>query len=279
MLNLKKKISYYDKKGGKEQVNIKLRYDGDYVYYDSHYMKKPNISSHTLVDILGFNKYTTQGKTVMSIFGLTERSSIDPYQVYKGGIAEIFAKQYLISKYGREADIEEFTLSMFKNRNQFPEEAPFSGVLDIMIHMPIKMPVEVKAKEMKEYDKIAIMNAYPKDQIVQGANQAVLTHVDKYMMLWVFLSPSMSKLLKKIAEEDLWMWKEDYKQAIVDLDLTIDDVKFHSKIFEVDERLIKAYREKSLKLYNEFYMNRRISKKLFTSEELTEIKKHIELQR
>jgi hypothetical protein len=95
-------------------------------------------------------------------------------------------------------------------------------------------------------------------------------------MLWGFISPSLSKMLKEITKQDLWIWGDDYRKAVLDLEITAEDVTFHGKIFEVDERLIKAYREKSLKLYNEFYENRRINKKLFNSEELKEIKNYIE---
>jgi hypothetical protein len=273
-MDLKHKISYWTK-GKKQNQKIKLRIEGDYIYYDTKYMKQPNISSHVLVDMLGFNKYASVGKTIMSNFGLINRGTFDPYQGYKGGIAEIFAKTFLLKKYGAEADIEAFTLSMFKNYNQFPNEAPFSGVLDLMIHMPIKMPIEVKSKEDREYERIAIHHMYPKDQCVQGANQAMLSHVDKYMMLWVFLTPSVSKLLKSIAKEELWMWGENYAQAAQELGITSDDFRFHSKIFTIDERMIKAYREKGLRLYDEFYKNRRIKKKLFNSAELKEIKAYI----
>jgi hypothetical protein len=278
LLELKNKVSYWNGKGGKEHVNVKLRMDGDYIYYDSRYMKKPNISSHTLVDMLGFNKFSSSGKTIMTMFGINERSQIDPYQIYKGGIVEVFAKRHLMETYGPEADIEDFAVKQFENYNQFPDDLPFSGVLDIMIHMPIKLPVEVKSKEMKDYERIAVHNIYPKDQLVQGANQAVLAHVDKYMMLWGFISPSLSKMLKEITQQDLWIWGEDYRKAVLDLEITAEDIIFHGKIFDVDERLIKAYREKSLKLYNEFYENRRINKKLFSASELKEIKAFIESQ-
>ena len=233
MLDLSDYISYYDGKK-KQKKDYQLEVDSEYVYYKSEYIKQPKISSHTLVDLLDFNKFSRPGKTILNIFGLTKKSPIDPYQTYKGGIVEIFAKRFLLKEYGADADIEAFTVSQFKdsNMNQFPEAAPFSGVLDIMMHMPIKLPVEVKSKEMKEYERIVKHGMYPKDQLVQGANQAVLAGVDKYMMLWGFISEDLSKLLKTIAKEDLWLWEENYEQAIIDLELSEDDVKFHYKIFE-----------------------------------------------
>lgn len=294
MFELKDKLKILDD-GKWKSDQIKLRLDKDYLYYDSSLIKTPRISSHALVDLLGFNKYASPGKTLLNMFGLIKKSEIDPYQEYKGGIAEVFAKRYLQKKYGSQVDVESFTVSQFTNFNQFPEEEPFSGVLDLMLHFKnsSKMTVEVKSKEMREYEKIAQMQIYPKEQMVQGANQAILAKTERYMMLWIFISPALSKLLKKLAEkhkvyktildetgvektfeleEDLWIWGKDFDKAVEDLEITENDMLFHAKEFDVDPRMVKAYREKALQLYNEFYMNRRIDKKLFQRDELNMLK-------
>jgi len=264
--------------GNLKYHKIKLSQDKEFLHYKTDYVKTPKISSHTLVDMLGKNKWTSAGAAILSNFGLTKRSPFDPYQGYKGGIAEEFAGRYLRRKFGPNADIEAFTVSQFKNFNQFPEAAPFSGVLDIMVHEPLKLPVEVKSKEMKDYEWIALKHMYPQDQLLQGANQAMLAGVDRYMMLWVFLSKSTSDLLREIAKQDLWIWGEDYAQAAKDLELEDSDFKFHSKEFPMDSRLMNAYREKALKRYEEFHKHRRVDRRLFTAAEWKEIKKYIEAQ-
>ena len=291
MLNLKKKINVKDDTGKWLSDNLRLRVENNHLIYESSVIRKPKISSHTLIDLVGLNKYSSPGKTVLSMFGLLEKTPIEKYQTYKGGISEIFAKEYLRKKYNGQADIESFTVSQFPDFNQFPEAAPFSGVLDLMMHKPLKMSVEVKSKEMREYERIAEHGIFPRDQVAQGANQAVLAGTTRYMMLWVFLKPRASKLLKELsavhtyertveengvltkvtAEEDSWIWGEDFGRAAAELGLKDTDFKYFAKEFDVDIRLVNAYREKALKLYNEFLINRRVERKLFSTKELKSI--------
>lgn len=298
MFELKDKLTFKDENGKFQSGKFKLRLEKDFLHYESDLIKSPRISSHTLVDMLGFNKYGSSGKTILSMFGLVKKSDMDPYQEHKGGMVEVFAKRYLEKKYGDRANVQAFTVSQFTNFNQFPEEAPFSGVLDLQLlfRTSEKMTVEVKAKEMKDYDAIARLNMFPKEQIVQGANQAVLAKTDRYMMLWGFLTPAFSKLIKEltkvhkfkkkitdssgevkevILEESLWIWGSDYERAVNDLEITNDQVLFYAKEFDVDPRMIKAYREKALGLYNDFFINRRIDKKLFKADELRMLKAHL----
>jgi hypothetical protein len=240
----------------------------------SDLFKTPNISSHVLVDLCGLNKYASVGKTLLSMFGFAERQEIPLYQTVKGGIVEEFANQYLEDLYGGRYKIESFTLEQFAQTrfNQFPDQLPFSGALDKLIHGEIKLPVEIKSKEIREYEKIAIDKQYPKDQVVQGANQAFMYGAEKYMMLYGFLSKEISEYLKEITENDLWIWGKDYAQAIKDLHLKYEDIKFHHDILDYDSRIIKAYREKAQKIYNEFFTSRMIDRSLFKKEELEEIK-------
>jgi hypothetical protein len=287
-MQLKDEIVFKNENNRWMREQLILDMDDKFVKYESRIMNKPRISSHTLVDLVGLNKWTTPGKTLLTIFGGVKREQIDPYQIHKGGIAEEFAKQYLMNKFGAKADIEAFTVSQFPNFNQFPDAFPFSGVLDLMVHKPLKMSVEVKSKEMREYENIAIHGNYPRDQVLQGANQAILAGTNQYMMLWVFLKPSTSKLLKELnkpitlnikgrkVETSLWIWGDNYEKAVKDLELTYDDFLFYGKEFEADIRLVNAYREKALALYNEFYENRRIDRKLFSASERKIIKDFIE---
>lgn len=249
-----------------------LSEDDDYIYYHSDHMKDPRISSHTLIDLNNLNKYNSPGSVLLRLFGITKRSQIPEYQTRKGGLAETFAHKYLEKKYGKMADIEAFATNMFKDYNQFPEAAPFSGVLDLLMHKPDKMTIEVKSKEMKDYESIGEYKMYPRDQVTQGANQAVLAGTTKYMMVWVFLEPRTSKLIKQLEEEyvdengevsDLWIWGDNFDQAAIDLGLTEEDFKYHAAEFDADERIVNAYRKKAVALVEDFKQNRRIKKTLF----------------
>ena len=270
----------YESKNNKIQIKTKA-------------LKTPNISSHTLVDLVGLNKYASVGKTLLTMFGLAERNSIPLYQMVKGQIVEEFATRYLNELYGGRYNIESFTLEQFKNYNQFQDQIPFSGALDKLIHGDIKLPVEIKSKEMREYDRIANKRIYPKDQIIQGANQAYMYGAEKFMMLYGFLRPEISELLKDLTrtyivkkdeydpagnkigevevEETLWTWGKDYAKAIKDLGLRYEDIVFHHEVMDYDPRIIKAYREKAQKIYDSFYMDRKIDRALFKKEELLDI--------
>jgi hypothetical protein len=270
----------YESKDNKIQIKTKA-------------LKTPNISSHTLVDLVGLNKYASVGKTLLTMFGLAERQPIPLYQTVKGQIVEEFATRYLDELYGGRYNIESFTLEQFKNFNQFQDQLPFSGALDKLIHGDIKLPVEIKSKEMREYENIAVKRNYPKDQIIQGANQAYMYGAEKFMMLYGFLRPEISELLKDLtrtyiikktefdpagneigeveAEENLWSWGKDYAKAIKDLGLRYEDIIFHHEVMDYDPRIIKAYREKAQKIYDGFYMERKIDRSLFKKEELLDI--------
>jgi hypothetical protein len=288
---LKNKITF---KQDDQWVNSNVNYESknNEIHIKTKALKTPNISSHTLVDLVGLNKYASVGKTLLTMFGLVEKNPIPLYQTIKGQIVEEFATQYLNELYGGRYNIESFVLEQFKNFNQFQDQLPFSGALDKLIHGDVKLPVEIKSKEIREYENIAVKKNYPKDQIIQGANQAYMYGAEKFMMLYGFLKPEISDLLKSLTEtytvkkkvvdalgneqeieveETLWSWGKDYSQAIKDLGLRYEDIIFHHEVMDYDPRIIKAYREKAQKIYDNFYMERKIDRFLFKKEELLDI--------
>ena len=288
---LKNKITF---KQDDQWVNSNVNYESknNEIHVKTKALKTPNISSHTLVDLVGLNKYASVGKTLLTMFGLVEKNPIPLYQTIKGQIVEEFATQYLNELYGGRYNIESFVLEQFKNFNQFQDQLPFSGALDKLIHGDVKLPVEIKSKEIREYENIAVKKNYPKDQIIQGANQAYMYGAEKFMMLYGFLKPEISDLLKNLTEsyivkkkvvdalgneqeieveETLWSWGKDYSQAIKDLGLRYEDIIFHHEVMDYDPRIIKAYREKAQKIYDNFYMERKIDRFLFKKEELLDI--------
>jgi hypothetical protein len=288
---LKNKITF---KQDDQWVNSNVNYESknNEIHVKTKALKTPNISSHTLVDLVGLNKYASVGKTLLTMFGLIEKNPIPLYQTIKGQIVEEFATQYLNELYGGRYNIESFVLEQFKNFNQFQDQLPFSGALDKLIHGDVKLPVEIKSKEIREYENIAVKKNYPKDQIIQGANQAYMYGAKKFMMLYGFLKPEISDLLKSLTEtytikkkvvdalgneqeieveETLWSWGKDYSQAIKDLGLRYEDIIFHHEVMDYDPRIIKAYREKAQKIYDNFYMERKIDRFLFKKEELLDI--------
>lgn len=249
--------------------------DRDYIYITSDIIANPNISSHTLVNLVGLNKFSSIGKQLLSSFGFLERSPIPPYQQHKGGIIEYFTDQYLAEVYGDTLKLESFELDQFENYNQFPDEAPFTGALDKYIHIPVKLPIEVKSKEMKDYNWIVEQGNWPIEQLTQGANQAVLAGADKYMMVYGFIKPGTSKYLQAIFKEDMWIFGNDYARAVEALGLKYDMFEFAHKIFDADRRKIIKYREQALTSVLEVHTHKRIPKKYFKANELSAIKSKI----
>lgn len=103
-IKLKNKVTW---KQDDQWVNSKVDYEkkDNKILIKTKVMKTPNISSHTLVDLVGLNKYASVGKTLLTMFGLAERNKIPLYQTVKGQIVEELATQYLEELYGGRYDI------------------------------------------------------------------------------------------------------------------------------------------------------------------------------
>ena len=294
-LTLKRTVSWKEKD---EWVNANVDYEmkNNQVIVHPDKFKTPNISSHVLVNLCGLNRFATVGSTLLSTFGLLERKPIPLYQSIKGNIVEEFATRYLEELYGGRYNIESFTLEQFSGYNQFPEQKPFSGALDKLIKGDVILPVEIKSKEMKDHKKIAIDGKYPKDQLIQGANQAYMYGAEKFMMLYGFLSKDISDILKDICksyttikrqknalgmweevevEETLWIWGKDYAQAIEDLGLEYEDIVFHHEVMDFDPTVIENYRRKAKEIYDDFAETGIIDRYKFNKDELLDIMKQV----
>lgn len=262
-------------------ANPKYKADKMFLKIETNAMKVPNISSHALVDLCGLNPWSSPGKALLSSFGFLEKEDIDPYQTLKGGLVEHFADEYLKSLYGDRLDLESFTLSQFANFNQFPDQPPFSGALDKLLKAPVKLPIEIKSKEMKAWEDIVTFQEWPKDHLVQGMNQAYFVGASRFMMLYGFLTDEASLLLRKLVDEGLTRelfgsdtYSINYKEMAETFGFTYDMFKFAHKIFEVNVEEIEGYRRKALDLYNNFFETRQISKSLFKPAELAELERY-----
>lgn len=257
-------------------------YEMDNLYFrvKTEAMRMPNISSHVLVDLCGLNKWSSPGKTLLTSFGFLEREAIDPYQTLKGGLVEHFADQYLRELYGERIDLESYTVSQFANFNQFPDNPPFSGALDKFLKAPVKLPIEIKSKEMKAWDEIVTFQQWPKDHMVQGMNQAYFVGASRFMMLYGFLTDEASLLLRKMVDQGLVTEifgtdtnNIDYKEMALTFGFNYDMFKFAHKIFEVNNEEVEGYRNKALDMYNKFFETRQIPKSYFKPDEISILEK------
>lgn len=205
-LKLVKSFKVQNDKGQWESVKNELTTDDAYIYLQHKRLKNPNISSHVMVDLMGENPYMTPGKALIQAFGLLEYSSIDPYYTHRGGVIEVLAEAYLrkVLYPSYELVIENYELADFPGYNQFPNEKPFSGVLDKAIVQPFRLPLEIKSKEMKDYSWIVGKGKYPEAEVTQGQHLADLWKASQVMMLWGFIDTKLQKYLKGVTEAEIF---------------------------------------------------------------------------
>lgn len=285
-LKLVKSFKVQNDKGQWENVKNELTTDDLYIYLQHRRLKNPNISSHVMVDLMGENPYMTPGKALIQAFGLLEYSPIDPYYTHRGGVIEVLAEAYLreVLYPSYKLVIENYELADFPGYNQFPNEKPFSGVLDKAIVQPFRLPLEIKSKEMKDYSWIVGKGKYPEAEVTQGQHLADLWKASQVMMLWGFIDTKLQTYLKGVTEAGIFETftkmhygerRIDYDKAVQELGLTYKDVTWEFKIYDVDHAKLKKYRDFSIEIYDQVINERRISRKWFNHSELEDIDKFI----
>lgn len=270
-------------KSGNRWMQATPTYEADATHFYVHVkeMRSPNISSHTLVNLIGLNNWTSPGEALLAAFGFLEKDTLDPYQIIKGGLVEHFADQYIREIYDGRVDLESFEVHQFENFNQFTHQPPFSGALDKLLNEPVKLPIEIKSKEMKAYNEIAVQDIWPEDHLAQGMNQAYFVGASRFMMLYGFLSEHASLLLRTMVDNGIIAQlygndtnKMNYAQMAVELGFTYEMFTFHHKIFEVDNKLVEERRKKALDMYNAFFETRRIPKSYFKRDQLAALNRY-----
>lgn len=267
-------------------VKNELSSDLTYIYLQHSKLRNPNISSHVLVDLMGKNPYTTPGKALLQAFGLLEYVAIDPYYTVRGGVVEVLAEEYIKKVLYPSLDlkVQSYELTDFKGYNQFPQHAPFSGVLDKAILEPFKLPIEIKSKEMKDYKWIVEKGKHPENEVIQGMQLSDLWGTDKVLMIWGFIDLKLQRYLKDvinagIVEEFKKMQygelHTNYEALTEALGLTYKDVTWEFQIYDVNKQELDNYRTHSLGIYNEVITERRIPRKWFSHSELEDLDEFI----
>lgn len=270
-------------------LNIASEGGKQYLYINTPYLKAPNISSHTLVNLAGKNKWRSVGASLLSVFGLVEKSDVELYQQHKGGIAEVAAFRYLQKEFPATR-FKSYELDDFEGRNQFPEAHPFSGVLDIGVENPSSlpfnlnfippsvMPIEVKSKDWKARKKLldAINKGeFPIDNKIQGDNQALLVESKAYMLMYVFLKPYVTDILRPYFNSLDSKDKINYELLFDELELELEDFDYQYKIIEPDYEQLMKYRRTAKNRYDEMYSHKRIPLDYFNQDEVIYLKMHV----
>lgn len=253
------------------------------LHFDSKATLSPNISSHTFVDVFGYNKFTSKGMALFKLFKLQEDEEFKVYYKIRGGIIEHLAVPYVEKLYpGCVANSHE--LHHFKSFNQFPEAKPFSAVADITITSPFKLSIEVKSKDSKDMKYIIERGDYPEHEVKQGEFIAELFGSDQYMMLWGFISHALEFKINKLItdtkrlesyvvkiKDDLEVY--DFEAIVNDLKLTVDSphIVWHHKIYDVDHVRIRKEMKEALDLRNQVILHKGIPINLFFKEDFEDI--------
>lgn len=267
------------------KYDIETHDDGqDYVKIISDHLPTPNISSHTFVDIMGMNQYTSPAKAIMKLFHMIKEDPFNIYYTIRGGIVETLALEY-VKKLYPGCTAKGYDLQDFPNFNQFPEAKPFSGVVDIGITEPFRMSVEVKSKDYKYLNAITRYGNYPKEEVHQGEFLGELFGADKYMMLWGIITPWLEGQIQGIVKDEAKLKSYaikvngrdtfDYGRILSDLKLALGTthIKWHHQTYTVRHDVIRKEMKDALDLRNKIISYKAIPVNLFSKEDFEDFVK------
>lgn len=267
-----------------EKVPIALDIEGDVIKIDSPHMPEPNISSHTFVDLMGYNPFTSTGKALLKLFKVTEDSEFQKYYEIRGGIIEHLALEMLRERFPH-SDLRGYDLQDFKGFNQFADSKPFSGVVDLAMTDPAKMTVEVKSKDFKYHDTIIKYKKYPIQEVMQGEFLGELFGADHYMMCWGIISDVLASKIRKISNSPEQLQKyafvdrgrPTYHFDMICEDLQLTHVSPHvtwkTETYPVRHEIIRGLMKQALDIRNTVLANKGIPVDYFNEKDFMELVK------
>lgn len=265
-----------------QKVPLELELEDDVVKIKSDHFPEPNISSHTFVDLMGYNKFTSTSHALLKLFKVTKDDEFNVYFTLRGGIIECLALEMLKERFPH-SDIRGYDLQDFKGMNQFPHERPFSGVVDLGMTIPYRLSVEVKSKDFKYHNTIIKYKNYPPQEVAQGEFLGELYGANEYMMCWGIISDVLKfkiekivnnpKLLKKYAINDRGRDTYKFDAICKDLQLTYRSphITWRTETYPVRHEMMRSLMKKALDIRNEVLAHKGIPLGMFTEEEFKEL--------
>jgi hypothetical protein len=195
---------------------IKVEYDDILSSYafDFKTAKVKKVTSRAFPQLLDKNKWQSIGWAVLDRCGFLAKEEIDPFYLVRGNVAELIVDKYLNTVYkekGIDIQTKRFTVQEV-DYDMFPKNKRFGRVVDIGIAKPLdkRAVVEVKSKNMKNYNMIAVDKNVPEEEVLQGKFLARLSQTEKLLMAYVFFTDSQEAVIKKrMAVAD-----DGYEQAL-----------------------------------------------------------------
>ena len=225
-----------------------MRIDKDYLYFDDNdIIKNKRITGTTIADLMGINKWKTQGDCLLNMFGIIVEP-FDEYYTKRGALAERLALKSL-EKRGHKCityNAQEIGWNNFpQNKNNL------GGVIDIELPLE-KTLYEIKSKSMKDYEEILKNGNVVQEQ--QAIHYGYLREYDKVHIMWIFFDEQTEYEIKN--------------------DLPITTLKnlkmIERELFVNREELVYMYLE-VINFYDECYTNRRIPLHLISDKYLNKL--------
>lgn len=162
--------------------------ENNFLVFDNEKIKMKKITGSRVGKILGVDEYDKRGDCLLSMFGLI-KTDVDEFYQVRGEIAENIVDTFFKRKFDTiHYNPKEMNYDMFKDNNMF------GGVIDVELPK-VKTLIEVKAKNIKDYDKV--LNYGVKSQELQGQFYGYLKGYEYIVMAWVFFDNDLEDLIKQ----------------------------------------------------------------------------------
>lgn len=204
------------------------------------------INGHNFVELVGMNKFSQVGDTLIKMFGFV-KTDVDKKYLIRGD----FAEQIVKSVYKRDGHICTTYDKIEVNYDNFKYNNYFSGVIDIEL-LEEKTLIEVKSKSMKDYDNI--IKYPPKNEIYQGLMYGFLRNYKSIIMEWIFFDEE--------TEQEIFLGKKP---------TTLKNLKKYSKVFDVNYDEMKQLLNKAYYIVATFVKSKKISLDLISEEMLIKL--------
>lgn len=214
-----------------------MKIENGYLVFDTENelkkIKYKKISGHNFVELIGFNKFSKPGDTLLTMYKFIE-TSVDQKYLFRGDLAEQIVK----SVYKRDGHICTTYDKEKINYDNFQDNNYFSGLIDIEL-IEENTLIEVKSKSMKDYDYI--IKYPPKQEIYQGLMYGFLRNYKYITMEWIFFDEE--------SENEIFQGKKP---------TSLKNLKRYSKTYEVNENEMKQLLNTAYAIVRDFVNSKRI---------------------